>query len=162
AAAGGQFMGLLANAVGGSYNGLVAGGDNALIFGPFGSTSFFLGPWSNTASGLTMNAFGNVGLGVRPGTARFTSSLPPTSAGEFELKAASPNGPFVGTLAGSQGGSYNPMVQNQDNALIFGGTGVFESGGLVIGPWTNSSRGVRLDALGNVGVGTASPAERLD
>lgn len=127
----GQFLGFLANAIGGSYNPLVASADDALVFGPFGSGSFFLGPWSSsTSAGLAMDASGNVGLGMRPGQARFAASNTPTGAGEFQVEALSSNGPFMGMLAGAQGPSYNPMVQNQDDALIFSGAGGMGSGGL--------------------------------
>jgi len=58
-------------------------------------------------------------------------------------------------------GSFNPLVQLNDHAIIYGGTS-FDTGALVIGQWSTSARGIRIDSSGNVGIGTASPGATLD
>jgi len=53
-------------------------------------------------------------------------------------------------------GSYNPLVQTGDATYIFS-NGTINGGGLVIGQWSDSNKGIRIDSAGNMGLGTASP-----
>ena len=59
-------------------------------------------------------------------------------------------------------GAYNNLAQAGDQGLIFYGTAP-NAGNLVIGPWAGSgSPGLRMTAAGNVGIGTSTPAAKLD
>ena len=54
----------------------------------------------------------------------------------------------------------NPLVQPGDQLLVYQGNGV-DTGSLVIGPWSNSSKGIRIGSNGNVGIGTTAPGQML-
>ena len=58
-------------------------------------------------------------------------------------------------------GGYNALSQAGDTALIAQSGGVDGTGGLVIGLWSASAKGIRIAPDGNVGIGTASPTARL-
>jgi hypothetical protein len=62
----------------------------------------------------------------------------------------------------SQSG-FNHLSQAGDQGLIFGGASYLtQAGGLVIAPWTASQTGgIRVDPLGNVGIGVSSPQHML-
>jgi hypothetical protein len=55
---------------------------------------------------------------------------------------------------------FNPLVQAGDKAIIFS-TGSPEQGALVIGQYSASSKGIRIDTGGNVGIGVTSPGSKL-
>jgi len=65
-------------------------------------------------------------------------------------------------LPSASTGSYNSLVRSGDQALIYySGAGADGSGGLVIGQWSSSSEGIRIDSNGNVGVGIYNPSYKL-
>jgi len=60
-------------------------------------------------------------------------------------------------------GSWNALVNAGDTLLMWRGTNIdTATQGFVLGPWSASAKGVRIDPSGNVGIGTASPAQKLD
>lgn len=97
----------------------------------------------------------------------------PYASQKFEVwtsASASPKGVIVGApdshymiLAPSAGqGSWNGMTQAGDTAIMFSG-GAKGTGAFVIAPWADATTGIRIDGTtGNVGIGTATPAYRLD
>ena len=59
-------------------------------------------------------------------------------------------------------GSYNTLTQSGDQALIYySNAGADGAGGLVIGQWSASAKGIRIAANGQVGIGIASPSYQL-
>ncbi len=61
-------------------------------------------------------------------------------------------------------GAYNPLVKATDNGIFWhdGFTNSNASNGFVIGPWTSTSKGIRIDGpTGFLGVGTNSPEDML-
>jgi hypothetical protein len=59
-------------------------------------------------------------------------------------------------------GSYNTLTQAGDAGIIFN-QGAVETGAFVIGPWSASAKGIRIDGVtGKVGIGTAAPSQALD
>ena len=59
-------------------------------------------------------------------------------------------------------GSYNPLTQSGDQAIIYySGAGADGSGGFVIGQWSANPEGIRIDSNGNVGVGIYNPSYKL-
>jgi hypothetical protein len=58
-------------------------------------------------------------------------------------------------------GGYSPLVLSNDHALIYS-NGTADTGGFTLAQWSNSARGIRIDSSGNVGIGTSSPAQKLD
>jgi hypothetical protein len=59
------------------------------------------------------------------------------------------------------GSSYNSLVQLGDHAIHYT-NGSIDTGGLVIGPWSASAKGIRIDSAGNVGIGITPPSYKLD
>jgi len=60
----------------------------------------------------------------------------------------------------STAGSYNSLVQAGDHSIIYS-NGTIDTGGLTLGQWSNSARGIRIDTNGYVGIGTGSPSHIL-
>ncbi|MGE3769525.1 MAG: tail fiber domain-containing protein [Bdellovibrionales bacterium] len=56
----------------------------------------------------------------------------------------------------STGASWNPMVVAGDSTLVYS-SGTVENGGLTIGQWSASAKGIRIAADGDVGVGISDP-----
>jgi len=106
----------------------------------------------------TIDGSGNVGIGLyNPSTI-------------LQVKAtASNDGIFLGdgtrwlrTMSGTTGpGSYNPIVQANDNAIIYS-NGTQGAGALSIAPWSSTQGGIRLNSSGYVGIGTLEPTATLD
>jgi hypothetical protein len=61
----------------------------------------------------------------------------------------------------AQVGNYSPLVQSGDHTLIYS-NGTSNTGALVIGQWSSFSRGIRIDASGNVGIGRSDSSYKLD
>lgn len=57
-------------------------------------------------------------------------------------------------------GNNNPIVQTGDSGIVFS-SGSVDGGAFVIAPWSTVSSGMRMDASGNVGIGTSAPNSRL-
>jgi hypothetical protein len=58
--------------------------------------------------------------------------------------------------------AYNSLVQAGDHSIIWGNSASApELGSMVIGPWSNSAKGLRITNSGNVGIGTSSPIHKL-
>jgi|GEM_PF-1118887 len=102
------------------------------------------------------------------------------SSGNIGVGTTSPTNPLhvsTSTMAGIRIGSTDWNAQLRMDAATTGvtsylGPGAFNASGAIlgmgnstnhpIGIYTNSSERIRVDANGNVGVGTTSPAQRLD
>jgi prepilin-type N-terminal cleavage/methylation domain-containing protein len=61
----------------------------------------------------------------------------------------------------SSSGAYSPLAQANDTTLIYSG-GFVDTGGLVLGQWSNTMRGIRIAPSGNTGIGTSNPQAKLD
>jgi hypothetical protein len=70
-------------------------------------------------------------------------------------------GNWLSLHSNSSPGAYNPLVQSVDKRLIFS-DGTKETGNLVIGPWSDSTKGIRITDAGFVGIGDATPKYELD
>ncbi|HLY63795.1 MAG TPA: tail fiber domain-containing protein [Terriglobia bacterium] len=179
-------MMFIPNLSAGAYNGMVQTGDQGLIFyGTVpGAGGFDLAPWSG-GGGLRMTSAGNVGIGTAiptatlevNGAAQFDKAVTlatsqtlsgpqldvqtPVNQNTIALRATNAKGTmmFIPNLGA---GAYNGLVQAGDQGLIFYGTAP-NAGNFVIGPWSGAgSPGMRITAAGNVGIGTTSPAAKLD
>jgi hypothetical protein len=67
----------------------------------------------------------------------------------------------IGVYVNLSQGSFNACVSAGDSG-IFSGIGAANTGSLVLGVWGNSNAGIKIDKTGFVGVGTNSPAYKLD
>jgi hypothetical protein len=124
-------------------NGLVIGANN---------TTF------GTAVSLVSN--GNVGIGTASPTTKLHIQRAPGASVGGEIWS-SEGAYWIQLNSRQSAGAYSPLVAASDHALIYS-DGTSETGSLVIGQWSTSAKGIRIDASGNVGIGTASPAEKLD
>lgn len=109
--------------------------------------------------GLTMNTYGNIGIGTTNITNnKVVAAIDGTeSAGFAYLARAVSNAGFVGILTNAGSGQYNNLVKNNDHAIIYSGPSGIGNGGLVIAPWhSNNNAGIRMDGIGNVGIGTSN------
>jgi hypothetical protein len=61
----------------------------------------------------------------------------------------------------SSAGASNALIQGGDSAIVFS-AGASNTGALVVAPWASSPCGLRMDATGNIGIGTASPTVPVD
>ena len=58
-------------------------------------------------------------------------------------------------------GYCNPLVQAGDKAIIFN-SGAVDTGALVIGQWSTSAKGIRINSSGNIGIGVTNPNSKLE
>ena len=106
-----------------------------------------------------LNITGNVGIGTISPTIRLQVTRPSGNSSTGEVYAG--DGTQWWQLnSNSSSGSYNPLVQTSDHSLIYSNGGS-ESGTLVIGQWSASAKGIRIDSGGNLGVGLAVPAAKV-
>lgn len=72
--------------------------------------------------------------------------------GNNGLTVASSAGTNISLSANRGAGGNSPLTQAGDASIIYS-AGSVDTGSLVIGQWSNSSRGMRIDSSGNVGIG---------
>jgi|WetSurMetagenome_2_1015567.scaffolds.fasta_scaffold16533_2 hypothetical protein len=72
------------------------------------------------------------------------------------FKVSRPGSGYLGINSASSAGAWSGLAQNNDKVILFTNASK-DTGALVIGPWSNSPKGIRMDSDGNVGIGTASP-----
>ena len=78
-----------------------------------------------------------------------------------DLDITNPASQHIKVYVALNAGGYNGLTQSNDKAIIFS-DGTVNTGDMVIGPWSNSANGIRIvGATGNVGIGTASPTQKL-
>ena len=113
---------------------------------------------TNATTKMTISSSGNVGIGTT------------SPGGKLHVYATAQNNRTITADGGNTAvflvsnlgtGGYNPLSQAGDAGIIYQGNAI-NTGSLVIGQWSNSARGIRIDSTGNVGIGTTSPAKKLD
>ncbi|MDQ6609913.1 MAG: hypothetical protein M3Y85_08845 [Bacteroidota bacterium] len=95
---------------------------------------------------------GNVGIGTGSNSAPLALSVGTTTTNDGVRIGGSTY--YLDIMANMNGVSYHPLVHPNDIGLIFKGSNLGSSGGLVIAPWSNSTGGFRMDNTGKIGIGT--------
>ena len=99
---------------------------------------------------------GSVGIGTPGPSYKLSISL--QNQGDGILLDSGSNGKAVALFTNNTQGAWNGLTQPGDHLLLWKGKDIDDPGaGLVIAPWRNSASGIRIDANGNVGVGTSDP-----
>lgn len=93
----------------------------------------------------------NLGIGTTSPTNKLTvnRSVGPSSVGEIKGGDGT-SWSLINSNASTN--SWNPLTQEGDHQFIFS-NGVVNTGSLVIGQWSSSSKGIRINSNGLVGVG---------
>ena len=124
------------------------------------SLAFLTNDGSAFAERMRVGFGGNVSIGTTDtANYRLTVQRPAgTAAGDVRLT----DGTYWLNLGSRLNvGNWNPLTQAGDAALIYS-QGTADTGGITIGQWSNSRRGIRIDSVGRVGIGISSPANDLD
>ena len=97
---------------------------------------------------------GNVGIGTSFVPAKLTLGLTQLNDGIWLSGTSSRN---IALLTNTTAGAWNALTQTGDHLLFWKGSTVDDeanTGGLAIGPWSNSTKGLKITSAGNVGIGT--------
>ncbi|KKQ23398.1 hypothetical protein A2999_00045 [Candidatus Wolfebacteria bacterium RIFCSPLOWO2_01_FULL_38_11] len=104
--------------------------------------------------------FTNFGIGTTDPLVKFSVSTAGVNDGIGVYGNSSRS---TGLLVNLESGAFNNITQANDNGIIWmGQTRDNPGAGFVIAPWRSDTSGIRLDASGNVGIGTTNPGTKLD
>jgi hypothetical protein len=131
---------------------LIPTGGTATGNGMYLPSANTLGFSTNGVLNMSLDASGNLGIGTASPAATFGDrvlQITGTASANSELR-------FTHTTSGSGSGDGLTLLLSGDNAFLFNR----ENGYLAFA--TNNTERMRLDASGNLGIGTASPGAKLD
>jgi len=137
--------------------GLGAPGSNFVSLVGFGGLSYY----TNQLERMRIDQSGNVGIATTTTGLRltvFTSNANSTDGLLIRGGATTSN---VLIRPAMTAGANNGIVQTGDSGIIFD-KNAENTGAFVIAPWASGTSGIRMDSSGNVGIGTSSPAAKLD
>jgi hypothetical protein len=100
---------------------------------------------------------GNVGIGTlgsADGSALTIQRVVSIADYRADFNLISPGGATLSFNSNTSGGSYNPLTQNRD-AQIYYSQGTMSTGSLIVGQWSDSPRGFRIDGTGVFEFGSA-------
>ncbi|MFL5786695.1 MAG: hypothetical protein ACJ748_01465 [Flavisolibacter sp.] len=158
---GSKNIALLNNVTNAAWNGLSQSGDHLLFWktptiDDPNAGGLVIGPWSNGNNGMRITSAGNVGIGT--GQTSFHRLNVAGTVGSNGVWVANSNTASISLLNNLTPGAWNALTQQGDNLLMWKGASIDQpEGGLVIAPWSNSSKGIRITGEGNVGIGTSNP-----
>ncbi len=115
-----------------------------------------ISPFGNPSASFLIN--GNVGIGTTtPGSKLQINTLGQSTDGAIILGG---DGHWAILRASNPSGANNGITQAGDSGIIYSG-GTQGTGAFIIAPWAAQTSGLRMDAAGNVGIGTANPGQKL-
>ena len=118
---------------------------------------------SSTASRLTLTQSGNLGLGITPSAWSLYKALQVNSTGVFSNVSGTTR---VGDNFYYDGSSYRYLTNSYANMVQYNGGGGgfawFNAPSGTAGDAISFTQAMTLDASGNLGIGTSSPAAKLD
>lgn len=120
---------------------------------------------SNVSPVIDVFTIDKGGNSVQNGSASVGNQLTVNTTNATGLTASFINGSSeVFTTSNMQSGDYNYLTKVHDNGIFWADNTYSgnSNSGFVIAPWAHSSGGIRIDSSGNVGVGTATPAAKVD
>lgn len=117
-------------------------------------TSDFMSFWSAGSERVRLNSTGNVAIGTN-GSANRVNIRTSANNSLDGLYLDSPAGHWLHFRPAAAGGGNNGLVSGNDQAIIFSGP-TQNSGSFIIAPWSGVNGGLKIDANGNVSIGTAS------
>ncbi len=123
---------------------------------------FFTAANNTTTTGterMRIASDGKVGIGTTSPTNLL--HIYKTGTGSSGVSLSSDAGSSLALFANQSAGGHNALTQAND-AVVTYNAGVVDSGGLVVGPWSASAKGLRMNSSGNVGIHRASPSYPLD
>ena len=166
---GGQDYGNFIGSNGNGYELNLQGGIPTTSFGSSGGALRLGGPargdadinviqfLQNGTERMRIHNGGNVGIGTATANYKVTLS---TGAANDGLWVGGSSGHDFSILGNLTALAWNGLSQANDHLLLWKGpTGPdnVDAGGLVIGPWSGQSSGLRITYNGNVGIGTSNP-----
>ncbi|MCX7616324.1 MAG: prepilin-type N-terminal cleavage/methylation domain-containing protein [Patescibacteria group bacterium] len=156
--AGGVAIGSYAGVNTAPSNGLIVSGNVGIGTNAPAGTFHVANASSSVA--LVVATTGRVGIGTSAPATKLDVYTSATNESGFVVR--DDGGARLFTVAELGSGGYNPMSSAGDIGLIYYGSGGSNTGSLMIGQWSSSARGIKIDASGNVGIGTATPVEKLE
>jgi len=128
----------------------------------FASTNVAVGANSNLVSGvqvhMTISNTGFVGIGCN--IPSFVLDVKGNTPNNTLAQFSSCNIALI-VSTGDITARYNGLTKAGDVVLASTSNYTTDSAGLVLGPWTTGSKGIRIDSNGNVGIGFNTPMARL-
>jgi hypothetical protein len=112
----------------------------------------------NSTEAVRIDPTGRVGVGTASPVTKLETDVGQATDG-ITVRAA--NG-WITNFANLHAGNYNPLSQEGDKGIFWGGQNLDQAGSFVIAPWSSSVAGLRITQTGNVGIGTASPGAMLE
>jgi hypothetical protein len=126
------------------------------------SNSAFAQQWngSTTASG-DISRDGGVVIGASNVISKLTVFVNQQNDGIWLSGSDSKS---ISLLHNTGASAWNPLTQAGDNLLFWRSQTADDpnAGGLVIGPWSDGNKGMRITSAGNVGIGTSTPEAPLE
>ncbi len=117
--------------------------------------------YSNNAERMRFPSGGNVGIGTTSPSAKLQVVEGTANTIALSVKEAA-NSDELFMVPNLGAGGYNSLSKAGDIGLFFRDDNVIEGGSLVIGQWSASPKGLRIDNTGNIGIGSNSPLGKLD